>query len=105
MGRRMTLPKDEESMMKIQEEIHGAHEHHHHHHHHGDLEEILIYILETLQDLKERVRRCEQNLDGVQSDVRVLYKTVVFLLRAMITEGEEKKESLEEALKALERKV
>jgi len=106
--RRMTLPKDEESMMKIQEEIemeHAHEHHHHHHHHHHDINEVLVYILETLEDLKERVKRCEQNVDSLQNDVRTLYKTAVFTLRAIMSEGDERKEALEDALKALEKKI
>jgi len=102
MGRRMTLPKDEKSMEKIQEEI-GAH--HHHHHEHMELGDVLIYILETLSDLKDRTKMCEQNVNDLQKDIRTLYKVVVFILKALLSEGKDRDEALEEALQALERKI
>jgi hypothetical protein len=102
---RMTLPKDDDSMRKIQEEIEREHHHHHHEHHHGELGDVLIYILETLGDLKERVKMCEQNVDDLQRDIRTLYKVIVFIMKALLSEGDDRKEALEEALQALERKI
>jgi len=103
---RMTLPKDEDSMRKIQEEIEREHHHHHHHHHeHAEIGDVLVYILETLADLKDRVKSCEQNVDDLQRDVRTLYKVMVFIMKALLSEGDERREALEEALQALERKL
>ncbi len=103
MGERMTLPKDEDSMRRIQEEI----THHHDHHTHVGLEvgDVLVYVLETLADLKDRVKVCESNLNDLQKDIRTLYKAIVFIMRALLSEGEERKEALEDALKALEGKL
>jgi len=101
LGKRMTLPKDEESMKKIMEEIHGTHEHHHHH----EEVDLLTFLINEINDLKKRVQVCEENNMELSREIRNIYKVLVFIMKALLSEGEERNEALEEALLALEKKL
>ena len=100
MGKRMTLPKDEKSMKKIMEEIHG----HHHEHHHEEVD-LLTLLINEINDLKKRVQVCEENNYEISKEIRNIYKVLVFIMKALLSEGKERNEALEEALMALEKKL
>ncbi len=95
----MTLPKDEDSMKKIIEEIHDRHSHHH------EEIDLLTFIISEINDLKKRVQVCEENNTELMREIRNIYKVLVFIMKALLSDEKERNEALEEALLALEKKI
>jgi len=105
---RMTLPKKEEDLQKVVEEVmethheHG-HEHHHHHHHAEGLDEILHTIDVLMDTMNSRIADLEEKSEKIREELVTLYKLFAAVVRAVAAESEEeKKAALLEAKKLLE---
>ncbi len=111
MGKRMrmTLPKKEEDLQKVVEEVmethheHG-HEHEHHHHHHAEgLDEILHTIDVLMDTMNSRIADLEEKSEKLREEVVTLYKLFAAVVRALAAESDvERKTALLEAKKLLE---
>ena len=107
MGRRMrmTLPKKEEDLQKVVEEVMEAqHEHHHHHHHHHaeGLDEILHTIDVLMDTMNSRITDLEEKTEILRGEITRLYKLFAAIVEALASNTEEERvKALEEARKIL----
>ena len=75
------LPKSEEDLEKIQEEVESEHGHeheHHHHHEHDVLEEILF----SVQSLEGRLNQVSNDAEYCRKEVKRIYLILSKLVRA-----------------------
>lgn len=107
MGRRMrmTLPKKEEDLQKVVEEVmESQHEHHHHHHHHHSegLDEILHTIDVLMDTMNTRITDLEEKTEILRGEITRLYKLFAAVVEALASDSEEgRARALEEARKIL----
>ena len=109
MGRRMrmTLPKKEDDLQKVVEEVAEAqHDHeHHHHHHHGvkGIEEILHTVDVLMDTMNTRISDLEEKTSKLQNEVANLYRLFAALVEALAAGNEEqRRKALERAMNILE---
>jgi len=93
---RMTLPKKEEDLQKVVEEVmesHGHdHDHHHHHHHHGgELDEILRTIDVLIDTMNTRVTDLEEKFEKIREEIINLYLLFGEIVKAMAARTEDEK--------------
>lgn len=90
---RMTMPKKEEDIEKVMEEVMESHpdmmeDHHHHHHHHHHHDDELIIVLNSIVDgmnhfnthlksLDERVAQLEKGLTFMARINAIVYKALL----------------------------
>ncbi len=100
---RMGIPKSEEDIHKISEEVSsGEHGHHEQHHHHG-VEDILSAHEVFLDALNTRIKELEQNVRKLYTDVSKLYRLVAKLFEASLSDDADRRtKAVEEAIKLLE---
>ncbi len=108
MGKRMrmTLPKKEEDLQKVVEEVmeQQAHEHHHHHHHAEGLDEILHTIDVLIDTMNTRITDVEEKVEKLREEVINLYRLFAQVVKAIASETvEEKRAALVEARKLIEK--
>ena len=73
------LPKTEEDLEKIQEEVESEHGHEHHHHHEHDvLEEVLF----SVQSLEGRLNQVSNDAEYCRKEVKRIYLILSKLVRA-----------------------
>ncbi len=112
---RMTLPKKEDDIQRVVEEVqerlhehhheHG-HEHEHEHHHHLDVDEFIAAVEVVLDSLNTRLRQVEDQLSRLARDVKDLYILNAKLYEAYLSEDPEKKRrALEDAAELLKVKT
>jgi len=95
MGKRMrmTLPKKEEDLQKVVEEVEELHVHEHHHHHHEveGLDEILHTIDVLMDTMNTRLSDLEEKVDKLREEIVNLYKLFGLLAEAIIVEDAEQR--------------
>jgi hypothetical protein len=106
MGKRMrmTLPKKEEDLQKVVEEVEEIHGHEHHHHHHEveGLDEILHTIDVLMDTMNTRLSDLEEKVDKLREEVVNLYKLFGLLAEAiMIDNVEQRKQVIAKAVEIL----
>lgn len=108
MGKRMrmTLPKKEDDLQKVVEEVAEAqHDYEHHHHHHGveGIEEILHTVDVLMDTMNTRISDLEEKTGKLRSEVENLYRLFAALVEALAAGNEEqKRKALERAMNILE---
>ena len=107
MGKRMrmTLPKKEEDLQKVVEEVmelhpEMAHEHEHAHAH--DVDELMHTIDVLMDTVNTRLTDLEEKVDKLYEEVVTLYKLFTVLVKAMLLPEPERVKAIEEAKKILE---
>jgi len=104
---RMTMPKKEEDIEKVMEEVMETHpemaeEHHHHHHHHHHEEELLI-VLNSLVDgvnhFNTRLKSLEERVSRIEKDLSLMVQLNAIFYKAMISQDPKLRE---EVLKKME---
>lgn len=108
MGKRMrmTLPKKEEDLQKVVEEVMETHEEHHHHHHHHveGLDEILHTIDVLIDTMNSRISDLEEKSEKLREEIINLYILFGELVKAIAAKSEEEKlESLKRAKDIIEK--
>lgn len=95
MGKRMrmTLPKKEEDLQKVVEEVMETHheEHHHHHHHAEGLDEILHTIDVLMDTMNTRISDLEEKSEKIREELVNLYTVFADLVKAIAAQSEEEK--------------
>jgi hypothetical protein len=96
MGKRMrmTLPKKEEDLQKVVEEVmetHHEHEHHHHHHHAEGLDEILHTIDVLIDTMNSRISELEEKSEKLREEVVNLYLLFGEVVKVLAAKNEEEK--------------
>ncbi len=105
-GMRMTLPKREEDLQKVVQEVMElhpelAHEHGHEHHHTHDVDE-LVHTIDVLMDtVNTRLSELEDKVTRLAQETATLYRLVGVLAEALAAEGDERRRKLEEAVRLL----
>ena len=110
MGRRMrmTLPKKEEDLQKVVEEVmESQHEHHHHHHHHAEGLDEILHTLDVLMDtMNTRLSDLEEKTEILRGEIVNLYKLFAAVVEALAAESkEEKAKALAAAREILEKSL
>ncbi len=92
---RMTLPKKEEDLQKVVEEVMETHQeehHHHHHHHHAEgLDEILHTIDVLMDTMNTRISDLEEKTEKIREELVNLYTVFADLVKALAARSEEEK--------------
>ena len=101
----MTLPKKEEDLQRVVEEVAESHpemvhEHHHHHHAH-DIDELLHTIDVLLDAMNTRIADLEEKTTILYKAVRELYKLFPLLVKIQLTENEREKRQVIEEIERL----
>ncbi len=112
---RMTLPKKEDDIQKVVEEVQGRHhehghehehEHEHHHHHHLDIDEFIAAVEVVLDSLNTRLKQVEDQLARLTRDLKDLYILNAKLYEAYLSgDPEKRRRALEDAADLLKVKV
>ncbi|ABM81102.1 hypothetical protein [Hyperthermus butylicus] len=110
MGKRMrmTLPKKEEDLQKVVEEVSELHNHHHHHHHHEieGLDEILHTIDVLMDTMNTRLSDLEEKIGKLREEIINLYKLFGLLVEAMAAEDDShRKQVLTKAVEILKTSI
>ncbi len=111
MGKRMrmTLPKKEEDLQKVVEEVmETQHDHHHHHHHHAESLDDILHTIDVLMDtMNTRLVDLEEKTELIRKEIVNLYKLFGLVVEALVADNQnaklkaiaEAKRILEESLK------
>lgn len=94
MGKRMrmTLPKKEEDLQKVVEEVMETHQEEHHHHHHAEgLDEILHTIDVLMDTMNTRISDLEEKTEKIREELVNLYTVFADLVKALAARSEEEK--------------
>jgi hypothetical protein len=98
MGRkmRMTLPKKEQDLEKVVEEVQSVeHEHHHHHHHHEEgLDELLHTIDVLLDTMNSRITDLEEKMELLRNEIKTIYKLLSLAVKGIVAESSTEKEKI-----------
>ncbi len=103
--KRMTLPKKQQDIEKVVQEIEEREggEHHHHHHSHGDLDEIIAIVELLIDSLNVKMKELEDRVRLQSNEITRLYRVLALILRYLATDNEsEKREIIRNAEKLLE---
>jgi ribosomal protein S6 len=101
--KRMTLPKKQQDIEKVVQEIEERGGEDHHHHSHGDLDEIIAIVELLIDSLNVKMKELEDKVKLQSNEITRLYRVLALILRYMATDDEsEKKEIIENARKILE---
>ena len=103
MGKRMrmTLPKKEEDIQKVVEEVSELHNHHHHHGVDG-FDEILHTIDVLMDTMNTRLSDLEEKIDKLREEVINLYKLFGLIVEAiMVEDASQRKQVLTKAIEIL----
>ncbi len=101
---RMTLPKKQEDIRNIMEEVSIEHgEHHHHHHHTGGIDEVMRVVDVLLSAMDTRIAEVEEKIDILRKEVVKLYQLLSVLVKSMsINDEEERVSVLKKAIEIIE---
>lgn len=105
---RMTLPKKEEDLQKVVEEVMETHPdmHYHEHEHVHELDDILHTIDVLMDAMNTRLTELEEKTNTLYHEVLDLYRLFAIVVKAAATETvEEKRKALEEANAILSEKL
>ena len=112
MGKRMrmTLPKKEEDLQKVVEEVMETHEHEHHHHHHHHhvegLDEILHTIDVLMDTMNTRISDLEEKSEKLREEIVNLYLLFGEIVKALAATSEDEKiKALQRAREIIEKGV
>ena len=103
--KRMTLPKKQQDIEKVVQEIEEREGggHHHHHHSHGDLDEIIAIVELLIDSLNVKMKELEDRVKLQSNEITRLYRVLALILRYLATDSEsEKREIIRNAEKLLE---
>ena len=105
MGKRMrmTLPKKEEDLQKVVEEVMETQHDHHHHHHAEDLDDILHTIDVLMDTMNTRLVDLEEKTELIRKEIANLYKLFGLVVEALAAEDQDAKfKAIAEAKRILE---
>lgn len=110
MGKRMrmTLPKKEEDLQKVVEEVQETHDHHHHHHHeHVEGLDEILHTIDVLMDvMNTRISDLEEKVEFLRDELLNLYRLFGAIVEALAAETPEaKKTALSKAYEILSKSV
>ena len=103
--KRMTLPKKQQDIEKVVQEIEEREGggHHHHHHSHGDLDEIIAIVELLIDSLNVKMKELEDRVKLQSNEITRLYRVLALILRYLATDSEsDKREIIRNAEKLLE---
>ncbi len=107
MGKlRLTMPKKEEDIEKVVEEVYETHpemmeEHHHHHHFEDELIIALEALVEGFNHFTSHLRTLEKRVTRIEEKIEKLTETNKLIAKLLATEKEEEKEEIIEKLKKI----
>ncbi|MCY0859028.1 MAG: hypothetical protein OWQ54_01210 [Sulfolobaceae archaeon] len=98
------IPKSEEDLEKIQEEVESEERvSHEHEHAHSEEEEIINSLFSSLQALNQKVSKMEEADEDCRKEIANIYKILGKLVEAVFANNEDDKiKSLKEILSFLE---
>ncbi len=107
MGKRMrmTLPKKEEDLQKVVEEVmETQHDHHHHHHHHAESLDDILHTIDVLMDtMNTRLVDLEEKTELIRKEIVNLYKLFGLVVEALAADNQDAKlKAIAEAKRILE---
>ena len=105
---RMTLPKKEEDLQKVVEEVMETHPdmHHHEHEHVHELDDILHTIDVLMDAMNTRLIELEEKANTLYHEVLDLYRLFAIVVKALASETlEERRKILLEADTILSEKI
>ncbi len=95
------LPKTDEDIEKIQQEVEA--EHHHHEEEGTSIEEVLGELYVRLQSLESKYKEIEDSSESCKEEISRIYKILGKMLIALTTKDEnEKIKNLKDILSTLE---
>ena len=103
MGKlRLTLPKKEEDIEKVMEEVYETHpemreehEHHHHHHHHEDeLIIVLNSIVDGLNHFNTHLKNLESRMSFLEKAISYMARMNALLYKALLYGDQEDKREI-----------
>jgi len=102
--KRMTLPKKQQDIEKVVQEIEEREGgEHHHHHSHSDLDEIIAIVELLIDSLNVKMKELEDRVKLQSNEITRLYRVLALILRYLATDSEsEKREIMRNAEKLLE---
>jgi chromosome segregation ATPase len=106
---RMTMPKKQEDLEKVVEEVmeihpEMAHEHEHEHMHVHGLEDVLSAVEVIIDSFNTRLRGLEKRVEDLASEVATLYMLNAKLFEVILSSNSERrKQALREAISILEK--
>ena len=106
---RMTMPKKQEDLEKVVEEVmeihpEMAHEHEHEHMHVHGLEDILSAVEVIIDSFNTRLRELERRMEELASEVATLYMLNAKLFEVILTgDPERRQQALKDAISILEK--
>jgi hypothetical protein len=101
----MTLPKKEEDLQKVVEEVmETQHDHHHHHHHHAESLDDILHTIDVLMDtMNTRLVDLEEKTELIRKEIVNLYKLFGLVVEALAAENQDAKlKAIAEAKRILE---
>ncbi len=107
---RMTMPKKQEDLEKVVEEVmeihpEMAHEHEHEHMHVHGLEDVLAAVEVIIDSFNTRLREVEKRVEDLASEVATLYMLNAKLFETILSsDPERRKRALKEAIEMLEKR-
>lgn len=102
---RMTMPKKQEDLEKVVEEVMEIHPEmaHEHEHVHG-LEDVLSAVEVIIDSFNTRLREVERRMEDLAAEVATLYNLNAKLFEVILTsDPERRKQALREAIEILEK--
>lgn len=99
---RLNIPKSEEDLKELIEEISEAHEHEHHHHHEHAENEVVIAInvlIDAVNDLASRLERLDKRIRSLEKQTLAIGKLQSLALKLLLMEQSVDKEKVIAELK------
>lgn len=98
------IPKSEEDLEKLQEEVESEKRLVHEHEHvHSEEEEIINSLFSSVQALNEKVKKMEESDEECKKEIANIYKILSKVIEAVFSTNEEDKiKNLKEILSFLE---
>ena len=102
--KRMTLPKKQQDIEKVVQEIEEREGgEHHHHHSHGDIDEIIAIVELLIDSLNVKMKELDDKVRLQSNEITRLYRILALILKYLASDSEsEKKEIIRNATKLLE---
>lgn len=100
---RINIPKSEDDLKTITEDITREEEmhEHHHHHHEEDIVIVLNYLVEVMNGFKEMINRLESRVKSIERQNIILGKLQGLLLNTYLFPEKYDKEKIIEELRNL----
>ncbi|MDT7900321.1 MAG: hypothetical protein RRE78_00180 [Acidianus sp.] len=97
------LPKTDEDLEEIQQEVESEHHHHHHEEEGQSIEEVLGELYVRLQSLESKSKELEDSSETCKEEISRIYKILGKMLIALTAKDEnEKIKNLKDILSTLE---